>query len=411
MKNEIDELMTAQGIDVLLVTGAGQHNPPMVYLTGGGHLTQADLIKKRGQQALLFHASMERDEAAKSGLSKRSYSLYPWNELLEEAGGDSLQAMALRYRRMFEDLEIRSGRVALYGQVDLGRAYTIFTSLQRFLPDLELVGRQEVDVLALAMRTKDAQEVEHIRQMGKAAIDVIAETANYLTGCRTHNGVLYHSDDQPLTIGHVKRMINLWLAERNGENPEGTIFAIGRDAGVPHSSGADNDLVRLGETIVFDFFPCEAGGGYYYDITRTWCLGHASDEAYALYEDVFSVYRQVVDGLTINTPFGQYQKLTCELFEEQGHPTVLSNAATEEGYVHSIGHGLGLQVHEEPFSRLTDVKGGLLHPGSVFTIEPGLYYPERGLGVRLENTFFATPEGSFEVLVDFPLDLVLPVRT
>ena len=57
---------------MLWVMGAGQHNPAMVYLTGGAHLTNADLVKKRGQTGVLFHGPMERDEAAKSGLETRS---------------------------------------------------------------------------------------------------------------------------------------------------------------------------------------------------------------------------------------------------------------------------------------------------------------------------------------------------
>ena len=93
--------------------------------------------------------------------------------------------------------------------------------------------------------------------------------------------MLIGRDGEPVTIGQVKGLINLWLAERGAENPEGTIFAIGRDAAVPHSSGNPSDILRLGQTIVFDIYPCEAGGGYFYDFTRTWCLGYAPDDVQA----------------------------------------------------------------------------------------------------------------------------------
>jgi Xaa-Pro aminopeptidase len=69
---------------------------------------------------------------------------------------------------------------------------------------------------------------------------------------------------------------------------------------------------------------------------------------------------------------------------------------------------VGLHVHEKPFSG-AGVADRLL-PGSIFTSEPGLYYPSRGLGVRIEDTYYVRPDGSFEILADYPKDLVLPVR-
>jgi Xaa-Pro aminopeptidase len=214
-----------------------------------------------------------------------------------------------------------------------------------------------------------------------------------------------------LTIRDVKAKINLWLAEHGAENPEDTIFAIGHDAGVPHSSGNPTDVLRLGQTIVFDIFPNEAGGGYFYDFTRTWSLGYATDEALKLYEQVLSVYQTLVSEMEVGKHFPHYQKRTCELFEAMGHPTVMSQPETEVGYVHSLGHGVGLFIHELPSAGMLASPKDILIPGSVFTLEPGLYYPERGLGVRIEDTYTVTPEGKFTVLGPvFPYDLVLPMK-
>ena len=232
----------------------------------------------------------------------------------------------------------------------------------------------------------------------------------FLSTRPVRNGILLDPSGEPLTIAEVKSRINLWLAEAGAENPEGAIFAIGHDAGVPHSVGNPADHLRLGQTIVFDIYPCEAGGGYFYDFTRTWCLGYAPDEAQALYENVLAVYKQIIAELKVNRLFKDYQVLTCELFESQGHPTVKTNPETEAGYVHSLGHGVGLHIHERPFSGVTATASEILAPGSVITIEPGLYYPERGLGMRLEDTLWVRPDGSFEILADYPLDLVIPVK-
>jgi Xaa-Pro aminopeptidase len=410
MKNNLDSLMAAKNLDAILVTGPAQHNPAMVYMTGGAHLTGADLIKKRGEAPVLFCYPMERDEAARTGLDTRNLAEYKFNDLLKEAGGDFVKAYATRYSLMFKDLGLQSGRLGVYGNLDAGVSFAILSALQQALPDLTVVGEVGSSIFMQAMMTKDTSEVDRIRNMGKVTTTVVGRVAEYLTSHHAKDGVLVKQDGLPLTIGDVKSRINLWLAELGADNPEGTIFSIGRDAGVPHSSGNPNDTMRLGETIVFDIFPCEAGGGYFYDFTRTWCLGYAPDAAQALYEDVLTVYQTVMSELKVGTPFKHYQERTCDLFEAQGHPTVKSNPLTENGYVHSLGHGLGLHVHELPRSGMAAPDEERLDPGVVMTIEPGLYYPEKGMGVRLEDSVYVQPDGRFEILAPYPLDLVLPVK-
>jgi Xaa-Pro aminopeptidase len=410
MKKDIDSLMGANDVDALLVTGSAQHNPAMVYLTGGAHLTKADLIKKRGHDPVLFYNSMERDEAANTGLETRNLGDYRLHELRRQMDGDLLLATVERYRRMFSDVGVTSGRVAIYGKIESGEAYALFTALQGSLPGITFVGEFENSVLLSAMSTKDEDEVKRIRSMGQKTIEVVDMVADFLTSRRVQDQFLIKSDGSPLTIGDVKKRINLWLAEQSAENPEGTIFAMGYDSGVPHSSGTNSDQLQLGKTIVFDIFPCEAGGGYFYDFTRTWCLGYAPEEAQVLYDDVLAVYKQVMGALQAGTPCMEYQQQTCELFEARGHTTIMSDSQTQQGYVHSIGHGLGLHVHERPSFRNSSGEGDRLEPGVVVTIEPGLYYPQRDMGVRLEDTVWVRPNGEVEVLVEYPLDLVLHMK-
>lgn len=410
MKNDIDFLMEQHGVDVMLVTGAAQHNADMYYFSGSGHVTAAELIKKRGEAPVLFHNPMERDEAAKSGLQTKSLGSYNLKQLMDDAGGNLAKAFAARYKTILTELGITSGRLAVYGQTALGPAYATLSELQKMMPELTIIGESGDTVLLKARATKDEEEIERIRRMGQITTAVVGQVAEYLSSHRAKDGLLVKADGEPLTIGQVKRQIDLWLIERGAENPKGAIFAIGRDAGVPHSSGNAGDFLRLGETIVFDIFPCEAGGGYFYDFTRTWCLGFAPEPVQALYADVYSVYNEVMSELKANTACYSYQKRTCELFEARGHKTVESNPGTLEGYVHSLGHGLGLDIHESPWFGSTAPKDSTLKPGVVVTIEPGLYYPERGMGCRLEDTVWVRPDGEMEVLADYPLDLVLPVK-
>ena len=413
MKSDLDSLMQSKHLDALLVVGNASHNPPMYYLTGGGHVSAAALIKKRGEPAVLFHQDMERDEAAKSGLKCISYSTYPYDELLKEANGDPALVAAFRYKRIFTDLGLERGRVGLYGHTDIGSAFAAFEPLRRILPDLELVGEARDESLFMqAMETKDEAEVSRIRKMGTITTTVVGRVAEYLTSRQVREDEVLLKDDQtPLTIGDIKSRINLWLAELGAENPEGTIFAIGRDSGVPHSTGTESDLLRLGRTIVFDIYPCEAGGGYFYDFTRTWSLGYATPEAQKLYDEVKAVVEKVLDNLDLNAPFKDYQKLVCEEFERNGHKTPLHTDAPVEGYVHSLGHGLGLNVHERPWSGLSATDDNILKPGVVMTIEPGLYYPEKGMGVRIEDSFWVNPDGKIEILADYPYDFVLKMKS
>ena len=410
MRSDLQQLMKEHEINALLVTGRADHNPAMGYLTGGAHLTAADILLKAGETGMVFCNGMEREEAAKTGFDVQLYSQFPLEDLIKEAKGDRQKTGVLRYKKMFELAGITSGMVALYGEKDLGVAYTQMAGLQHLLPEIQLVGNLENDVLMLARETKGESELTRIRKMARVTQQVVANTADFLTGHQVKHETLIKPDGTPLTIGEVKHKINLWLAERGAENPEGTIFAIGRDAGVPHSTGSNSDVITLGKTIVFDIFPCEQGGGYYYDFTRTWALGYATDEVLEAYEQVHSVYQGLQNDLKTGERFSSYQEQTCKFFESHGHPTILNHPETNEGYVHSIGHGLGLNVHERPFSSMVMTPDHIIKPGSVFTIEPGLYYPEKGFGVRLEDTYAALPDGSFERLSDYPLDLVIPVK-
>jgi Xaa-Pro aminopeptidase len=105
-----------------------------------------------------------------------------------------------------------------------------------------------------------------------------------------------------------------------------------------------------------------------------------------------------------------YQRLTCEMFEKDGHPTVMNTPSTQEGYVHSLAHGVGLNIHERPWSNLTASDDNILKPGVVFTSEPGLYYPDKNMGARIEDTYWVSPQGRIEILADYPYDFVLKMK-
>ena len=412
MKSELDALMQTKNLDAFIIFGNAEHNPPMRYMTGGGHVSHATLIKKRGEEAALFFGDMERDEAAKSGLRLIPYSKYDMQELMQKAGRNSVLAAAMRCELMFKDLGISAGRVGVYGTYDISAIFGLLAHLQKLMPEVEFVGEPREDsIFMYAMEKKDESEVERVRQMGKVTTDVVGRVRDYLTSCEVREDeVLLKEDGSALTVGDVHSKIRLWVAEHGAELPSGFIFAIGRDAGVPHSAGNPTDLMRLGQTIVFDIYPAEAGGGYYYDFTRTWSLGYATPEAQELFDQVKEIFDNLSDNFDLNAPFRNYQQMTCQYFEDKGHKTPMNTKAPVEGYVHSLGHGVGLNIHERPFSGNTVGDEHRLVPGVVFTSEPGLYYPEKGMGFRIEDTLWVRPDGRMEVLAAYPYDFVLPMK-
>jgi Xaa-Pro aminopeptidase len=405
VKQDLDRLMEERGLDAILVAGKVHGNPAMYYMTNGAGLVGGHVLKKRGEEPVLLCAPIERDEAAASGLAIVNMGKYDFLTILRETG-DRLAALVELYRRIFADLDV-SGRVGFYGLMDRGSAWVALNALDAQLEGIEVYGDFDVTLIDAARATKDTAEAGRIREVGRRTCAIVSRTIEFLKSHSVRDEALVQADGTPLTIGRVHQEINRLIAEQRLEDPEGFIFAIGRDAGIPHSKGRPEDVVALGKTIVFDIFPCEAGGGYFFDMTRTFCLGYAPPEVERAYQDVYECVEQLVRAYEMGAEARRYQQMTCEFFESRGHPTVASDTKTEAGYVHSVGHGLGLAIHEEP--RFADVPTNtdVLQPGHVFTCEPGLYYPERGFGMRIEDVIWIDPDGTVHNLSDFPKELVI----
>jgi Xaa-Pro aminopeptidase len=411
MKKQIDEILRKNGIDAVLVTGSADHNPAMRYFTGNVHVSQGALLIKPGENPILFFNPMEREEAARTRLDLQPFANHPYAELMKETNGDRSKLESRRFAHILEDCGVTRGKVAFYGQWDAGKAYSAINGIHEYLPEIEFAADWDETILYQAMTIKDPEELAEIKAMGKITTDVVSRTAEFLCGQKSSGNRLVDHTGNPVTIGMVKQKINLWLAEAGAENPEGTIFSLGRDAGIPHSMGNDEEGLRLGETIVFDIFPCQVAGGYFYDFTRTWCLGYAPDAVYELYGQVKQVYDQLISELEPGNLCNTYQKRTCELFENLGHPTVRTHKNTDNGYTHSLGHGVGLRIHEKPWFGESADETDVLLPGTVFTMEPGLYYPEKGMGVRIEDTYCVNHDGKIERMAEYPYSLVLPIKS
>lgn len=402
MKRDIDALLTERNLAAAILLQGETPSPNFRYLTGAhGHLT-GTLVLRPGRPPFLLHAAMERDSAAKTGFELADFGALGYRRMLEEEGSSN-KAMARLLATVLERLDVQ-GRVLVAGVDDVGRYYHILKRLAKRAPRIEIVEDEPQGLFESARATKDADEVGAVRAVGAVCERAFARIRAVLGGGRLE-GKRLRDDEGWVTIGRLRREVRRVFFEEGLSEPHGNIVAMGRDAGVPHNEGNDADVVEEGRPIVIDLYPAQANGGYFFDITRTYCAGRAPDELRGIHADVLEAVERTMEALAPGTPARTYQDQVCSFFESKGHRTIRQDERLIEGYVHGLGHGIGLDVHEKPHLGGTVHNRDLILPGSLFTIEPGLYYPSQGLGVRIEDVVYAREDGAFENLTRVPYDL------
>lgn len=408
MKSDLDRLMTARNLQALLVFGDHDYCAARDYLTNGARISGGLIVKPRGAAPVIIANPMEIEEAAHSGL--KVYYDGDWAEIFRDLRGDRISLKVEAWEKCFDQLGIQPGRIGVYGNGEISVIIELLRELGEKMGKYQFAGELGYSIFDEASTTKDADEIARIKSVAVRTSEVLQATWDFIAGHRADNGTVVTSNGTPLTIGAVKRFVRRALLDRELEDTN-MIFAQGRDAGFPHSRGEENMALRLGEAIVFDLFPRELGGGYHHDVTRTWCIGYAPAPVQQAYDQVMEAFRIAVAAFEEpGQPAHILQDKVQDYFESQGHPTGRSHPNGIEGYVHGLGHGVGMKIHERPkISHL--LKDDRLLTGSVISIEPGLYYPERGFGVRVEDLMLIDEAGDLVALTDFRKDLVLPLRS
>lgn len=408
MKQDLDRLMAERNLDAFLVLGDSAGNPVMNYLTGGAHLERALLVKRRGTPLTLIHGGMERDTAAATGLRLVDRdATYDAMRYLREHEGNQLAAQVAYLVDVIQN-ESLHGQLGIYGVYDAGAAMTMLNLLQDRLTDTELVGEFGDSLFSLARETKDDAEIAQMAEAGRLTGLVVGDAQEFIRSHTVRGDLVIKRDGEPLTIGDVKAFLRTRILHYGMSENGDTIFAQGREAGVPHNRGTESVALRLGQAIVFDIFP-RIESGYFHDMTRTWSLGYATDELLAAYAQVKEIFDLTMSAAKVGLPCRDLQAMTLDYFEAKGHPTARTNPGGHDGYVHSLGHGVGLDIHEMPRLSIAAGNTTLLTPGHVVSIEPGLYYPDLGFGVRVEDTIALRRDGSVLNLTQFPYDLVVPM--
>jgi Xaa-Pro aminopeptidase len=248
-------------------------------------------------------------------------------------------------------------------------------------------------------RVKNAHELAGIRRAQAAAQAGMATVARMLREAERGNGTLT-LDGEPLTCERIKADVERAFAE-HGAGLEAIIVSHGPQSAIGHDEGSGP--IAPHETVVADLFPFDRQTACWADMTRTFVVGEPSDEVREWHRLSLEALQRSLAAIRPGVEGREVHRVACEVFEEHGYPTQLTKEPDEqllEGFYHSLGHGVGLDVHEEPgLGR----NGQALVAGDVLAVEPGLYRQGVG-GCRLEDIVLVTEDGC-ENLTVFPYDL------
>jgi Xaa-Pro aminopeptidase len=378
MLTDLDDLMRDRSIDTVVVPMHEAMHPSFRWLSRGAKVTRGYAIKLRGREPVLVTYPMERDEARATGLEVH---------LVQDFGHEQIFRTAPNSAEGYGDLFTNALRalgsgpsIAFFGNAPVQLYIGLAEAMDR--RGWRVARSNGDDLVQLARKRKADWEIDAIRSVGERTEKVVDGVREMLRNARAG-----------LTLGDLKQFVSSEIARLGMIEDHETILSQGRDAGVPHSRGDARAVVRSGVPIVLDIFPADKSSGYFFDLTRTFCVGVIPDELRRIHAHVLEAFTTARDSMRPRTPASSYQAMVCDFFEARGYPTIRSDARTQNGYVHGLGHGVGLDIHEKPSFALSPTNRDLIEEGDVVTIEPGLYFPERELGVRIEDTFVVRADG------------------
>jgi len=308
---------------------------------------------------------------------------------LEDLGVDELYSQGLSWYEAERELVVRACRMIGLEEAVTPRGFPLDAA--DHLRENGVSLRPDGEVFDERRRVKTESELAGIRRAQAAAERAMGAIRDRLA----KGGELTCEDLQAEALRS--------FSESGVIAPDMVIVSHGEQTAVGHEPG--HGRISEGEAVIADLYPQDPVSGCYADMTRTFCLGEPPEELVGYHELVKEALDQAVQEIRPGITGKELHRKACELFEQEGFKTQLNKdpgKPLEDGFFHSLGHGVGLEVHELPsLGRL----GRELVAGDVLAVEPGLYRKGFG-GCRLEDLALVTDDGA-EVLTDFPYELVL----
>ena len=348
------------------------------------------LYAERGGERHVVASSFELDRIAEVAPDLQTMPL-------EEFGLDDLYAQGLSRDEIELEVVLRAARRYGIEQASVPPTFPLEVADHLRANGIQISADREQFVTR--RRVKNEAELAGIRRAQRAAEAAMTAARDLLRQAARENGSLL-VDGETLTCERIKIAVEQAFTA-NGAFADEFIVSHGAQTAVGHDMGSGP--IAPDEPVCLDLFPRDRESGCFADMTRTFVVGEPSDEL----REFHALCREALDRSVAAVKPGiagsELNRICCEVFEEHGFPTLLSKQPGEvlkDGFYHSLGHGVGLEVHEQP----TLGRGpGELVAGDVIAVEPGLYRNGYG-GCRLEDIVLVTESGA-EVLTEYPYDL------
>jgi Xaa-Pro aminopeptidase len=349
------------------------------------------LYAETGGKRHIAIGSMEIPRLAALGM----FELHP----SEEYGSDELIASGLSYPEVRAEVVVRAVKGLGVSSAVVPETFPLWLADRLRADGVELTVDREF--FSDRRRVKTDAELAGIKRAQRAAEAGMDMLRDMLRRAEPNGDGTLSLDGEPLTVERAKGVI-FQVYAANGASADDIILAPGPQGAVGHDMGSGP--ISASVPIVVDVWPRDNESFMFCDMTRTFVVGDVPDEI----RDWHGLCKQALDRAVSEIKDGAEGRAifdgTCEIFEAAGQPTQRTKEPGKplsEGFFHGLGHGVGLEVHEQPGMGQASSKP--LKAGDVVTVEPGCYRQGFG-GVRLEDLVLVTENGA-ENLTDYPYEL------
>lgn len=388
--SQLDAHLAAEGADAYLLE-ADSDDANQLYLSGfdASDPFVTTYVADKSETQLLV-SGLEYGRAKKESRADRVFRHADFG--FEYGDREARYDMYVSFLSRVADAEASELTVAVPSSFPLGSAEQLRERGVELVVDAD-------DTIGGMRAVKTDEEVDNVRDAQRANEAAMRTAEELISAADVDETGTLVSDGKPLTSEEVRSEIEITLL-RHGCSLDETIVACGSGAADPHDRGSGP--LSAGEPIIVDIFPKSKATGYHSDMTRTFSKGQPSERIREWYDLTREALEAALEAVEPGVTGADVHEAASEVYETAGEPTLRSDPETETGFIHSTGHGVGLDVHESPS---LSPSGGELEAGHVITVEPGLYDPAYG-GVRIEDIVVVTEDG-YENLTDYPIELVV----